>query len=222
MKWSENSCRYDSVFTILFNIWQHDHQQWNLTFKQLGNEFCTLFSQEFQRYCRKEMSLEARHDVIRRELGKVNVLLHFWQYTLIEQVCQTRFSTSEVVYEVYYQCPSSHRFLYSQENSNFIQASNNFTYRSTSWWMETNSWLGTNLFQTCGLRVRIESRFSMAPPLLAFEFSCCDIEIDHSIKINVHGDLHRYNLAGVMYFKTGESHFVSNIWKITRFGIMMV
>ena len=77
--------------------------------------------------------------------------------------------------------------------------------------METNSWQGTNLCQVCGLRVRIETNFAIVPPLLALEFSHCDIEIDHSLKINVHGDLHRYNLAGVMYFKPGESHFVSNI-----------
>ena len=87
MKWSENSCAYDSVFMILFIIWQRDHQRWSLVFKQLGNEFCTLFTEEFKRYHRKETSLEARRDIIRRELGKVNRLLRFGEYTLIEQVC---------------------------------------------------------------------------------------------------------------------------------------
>ena len=133
---------------ILFNIWQRDHQQWNLAFEQLGNEFCTLFSQEFQRYCRKQMSLEAGCNVIRRELGKINRLLCFGEFTSIEQVCQTIFSTGEAVYEVYYQCPSHHRFLYSQDNSIFIQASNNFMYRSMSQWMETNSWPGTMCLNT--------------------------------------------------------------------------
>ena len=211
MKWSENSCAYDSVFTILFNIWQHDHQRWSFVFEQLGNEFCTLLSQEFEKYHRKEASLEAGRDVIRRELGKVNRLMRFGEYTSIEQVCQTIFSTGETVYEVYYQCPSHHRFQYYQGSSIFIEASNSFTYRSTSQWMETNSWQGTNRCHACGLRVSIETSFSIAPPLLALGFSRCDIEIDHSIKINVHEDLHRYNLAGVVYFKSGESHFVSNI-----------
>jgi hypothetical protein len=211
MKWSENSCAYDSVFTILFNIWQRDHQRWNFVFDQLGNEFCSLFSQEFERYRRKESSLEVGHDVIRRELGKVNRSLRFGEYMSIEQVCQTIFSTREIVYEVYYRCPSHHRFLYSQESSIFIEASNGFTYRSMSRWMETNSWQGTNRCRTCGLRVSIETSFSIAPPLLALAFSRCNIEIDHSIKINVHGDLHGYKLAGVVYFKSGENHFVSNI-----------
>ena len=211
IKWSENSCAYDSVFTILFNLWQRDHQRWSFVFEQLGNEFCTLLSQEFKRYRRKEASLEAGRDVIRRELGKVNRLLRFGEYTSIEQVCQTIFSTSEIVYEVYYQCPSRHRFLYYQESSVFVEAFNSFTYRSTSQWMETNSWQGTNRCQACGLRVSIETTFSIAPPLLALKFSRCNMEIDHSITINVHEDLHRYNLAGVVYFKSGESHFVSNI-----------
>jgi hypothetical protein len=211
MKWSENSCAYDSVFTILYNIWQHDHQRWNLVFEQLGNEFCTLFAQEFEKYRINESSLEDGRDIIRRELGKVNRLLRFGDYTSIEQVCESIFLTGEVVYEVYYQCPSRHRLLYSRDKSIFIQISNNFTYRSTSQWMETNSWQGTNLCQVCGLRVKIETNFCTAPPLLALEFSRCKIEIDHSLKINVHGDLHRYNLAGIVYFKPGESHFVSNI-----------
>ena len=77
--------------------------------------------------------------------------------------------------------------------------------------METNSWQGTNLCQACGLRVKIETNFCTAPSLLELEFSRCKIEIDHSLIINVHGDLHRYNLAGIMYFKPGESHFISNI-----------
>ena len=193
-------------------IWQRDHQRWNFVFEQLGNEFCILFSQEFERYCRKETSLEAGRDVIRRELGKVNRSLRFGEYTSIEHVCQTIFSTGEIVYEVYYQCPSRHRFLYSQERSIFIGAHNSsFTYRSTSQWMESNSWQGTNRCQTCGLKVSIETSFSVAPPLLALEFSNCNIDIDHSIKITVDGDLHGYNLAGVVYFKSGESHFVSNI-----------
>ena len=150
MKWSENSCAYNSVFTILYNIWQHDHQRWNLLFEQLGNEFCTLFAQKFEKYWIDESSLEAGHDVIRR-LGKVNWLLGFGDYTSIEQVCESIFSTGEVVYEVYYQCPSRHRFLYSQDKSIFIQISNNFTYRSMSQWMETNSWQRTNLCQACSL-----------------------------------------------------------------------
>jgi hypothetical protein len=48
------------------------------------------------------------------------------------------------------------------------------------------------------------TNFSIAPPLLALEFSHCNIKIDHSLKINIHGDLHRYNLAGIVYFKPGE------------------
>jgi hypothetical protein len=48
MKWSENSCAYDSIFTIIFNIWQRDCTQWNLAFKQLRIEFCTLLSREFE------------------------------------------------------------------------------------------------------------------------------------------------------------------------------
>ena len=43
------------------------------------------------------------------------------------------------------------------------------------------------------------------------EFSGCNVKIDCSIKINVHGDLHAYNLAGVVYLKSEASHFVSNI-----------
>jgi hypothetical protein len=119
------------------------------------------------------------------------------------------FSTSEIVYNVYHQCPSHHKHLYSQDNS--ILISNNFTYRSTSQWMETKSWQGTNLCKTCGLRVKIKTNFSIAPPLLALEFLHCNIKIDHSLRINVYGDLHRYNLAGIVYFKPGEHHFVSNI-----------
>jgi hypothetical protein len=81
--------------------------------------------------------------------------------------------------------------------------------------METNSWRGLtaakHAVSESAFKLKVESTFSIAPPLLALEFSRCNMEIDHSITINVHENLHRYNLAGVMYFKSGESHFVSNI-----------
>jgi hypothetical protein len=94
MRWSENSCIYDSIFT--------------LAFEQLGNEFCTLLSQKFEKHRRKEASLEAGRDVICRELGRVNRFFRFGEYTSIEQVreYQTIFSTGEPIYETYYQTGS--------------------------------------------------------------------------------------------------------------------
>ena len=50
MVWSQNSCAYDSIFTILFNIWCRDMDIWGTIFTRLGNEFCILLVNEFSKY----------------------------------------------------------------------------------------------------------------------------------------------------------------------------
>jgi hypothetical protein len=50
MKWSQNSCAYDSIFSILFNIWCHDMDKWESIFTRLGNEFCILLVDQFSKY----------------------------------------------------------------------------------------------------------------------------------------------------------------------------
>ena len=120
MVWSQNSCAYDSIFTILFNIWCHNPDGWGTIFTQLGNEFCILLVHQFTRYKQNEISLEAARDTVQKELDKTSQYMRFGSYTSIEVICEAIFTTCEAIYHTYYRCPDNHRQFYSQSHSIYM------------------------------------------------------------------------------------------------------
>ena len=143
MIWSQNSCAYDSIFTILFNIWFRDMDNWRTIFTQYGNDFCILLVDQFTKYVRNEISLEVARDMVRKELGKTSQNMRFGCYTSIEVICEAMFTTHDAIYRTYYQCPNNHQQLYSQSLSIYM-AKGNSPFKSTAEWMQTNSQQGTN------------------------------------------------------------------------------
>ena len=208
MTWSNNSCAYDSIFTILFAIWCNNKDIWNIKFNETDNEFSILLANQFSKYDKKQISLEKARDKVRKELAKVFPHLKFGSYTSIEQIFDAMFTTSEIIYEISHRCPNNHGNLYSEENKLYM-SKGCAQFTSTSEWMGKNSYIGTNSCRTCGQAVDIETAFVTAPPLVVLEFSNSSIEIDHCLEIKLSYEIHKYNLAGVVYYR--DQHFVSNI-----------
>ena len=120
------------------------------------------------------------------------------------------FTTDEVIYEVRHQCPDNHRELYSEVNKLYmVKACADFS--STAEWMRINSHDATNSCHACGQAVNIETTFVTPPPLLMLEFSNSSIEIDHHLEIKLFNETHKYDLAGVVYYRDTDQHYVSNI-----------
>ncbi|KAF8804316.1 hypothetical protein BYT27DRAFT_7107667, partial [Phlegmacium glaucopus] len=47
MIWSNNSCAYDSIFTVLFSIWCNNINLWNYNFQKMDNPFIGMLSDGF-------------------------------------------------------------------------------------------------------------------------------------------------------------------------------
>ncbi|KAF8969122.1 hypothetical protein BDZ97DRAFT_1654173 [Flammula alnicola] len=210
MKWSQNSCAYDSIFTILFNIWCRDADAWGPIFTQLGNEFSILLIDEFTKYACNEISLEVARDTVRKELAKTSQYMRFGYYTSIEAICEAIFTSHDVIYQTYYQCPDNHQRLYSQSHTIYMSKGRS-PFKSTTEWMQTNSQQGTNRCEICDKLVKINISFVAPPPLVILEFSGSGIEVDISFEVAHLGQPHKYNLAGVIYYRDADRHFISNI-----------
>ena len=183
---------------------------WRMIFTRLGNEFCVLLVNKFTRYDRKEISLEVAHDTVRKELDKASEYMRFGSYTSIEEICEAIFTTREAVYHTYYQCPDNHQQFYSQSHTIYLSRGRSL-FKSTAEWMQMNSQQGTNRCETCDKPVNINISFIVPPPLVILEFSGSEIDIDDSFEVAHLGQPHKYNLAGVVYYKDADRHFVSNI-----------
>ena len=208
MKWSQNSCAYDSIFTILFAIWCNDKDMWNRNFHETGNEFSILLANQFSKYDKNLISLENARDKVRKELARAFSHLKFGSYTSIEYIFDAMFTTGDVIYETCHRCPNGHGDFYS-EGYKLYMTKACADFKSTSEWMEINSYNATNSCRTCGQAVDIETAFVTAPPLVILEFSNSSIKIDHCLEIKLSDEIHKYELAGVVYYR--DEHFVSNI-----------
>ena len=147
---------------------------------------------------------------MRRELDKTSEYMRFGYYTSIEEICEAIFTTHEAVYDTYYRCPDGHQQLYSQSHTIFMHRGRS-PFKSTAEWIQTNSQRGTNLCETCDKPVNIDISFVVPPPLVILEFSGSEIDIDDCFEVTHQFQPHKYDLAGIVYYKDAEQHFVSNI-----------
>ena len=79
--------------------------------------------------------------------------------------------------------------------------------------MQNNSQQGSNRCEMCDKPVSINISFLQVdpPPLVVLEFSGSNIDINDSFEVAHLGQLHKYSLAGIVYYKDADQHFVSNI-----------
>jgi hypothetical protein len=176
----------------------------------LGNKFCILLVSEFTKYVQNKISLEVARDTVRKELDKTSEYMRFGSYTSIEEVCEAIFKTRGAIYRTYYQCPDNHRQLYSQSHTIYLPRGRS-PFKSTAEWMQTNSQQGTNRCGMCDKPVNINISFIVPPPLVILEFSGSGIDIDDSFEVVHQGQAQKYDLAGVVYYKHAERHFVSSM-----------
>ena len=150
--------------------------------------------------------------MVRKELGKTSQNMRFGCYTSIEVICEAMFTTHDAIssYQTYYQCPDNHQQLYSQSLSIYM-AKGNSPFKSTAEWMQTNSQQGTNRCEICNKPVTINISFVAPPPLVILELSGSEVDIDGSFEVVHLGQPNKYDLAGVVYYKDADQHFVSSI-----------
>ncbi|KAK0222358.1 hypothetical protein IW262DRAFT_1270748, partial [Armillaria fumosa] len=69
-KWSANSCAYDAVIFILFNAWNSSRSECSVSFSELGNKWLDMATAYFEKFCRREYTLEQVQDYLRCALHR--------------------------------------------------------------------------------------------------------------------------------------------------------
>ncbi|KAK0488096.1 hypothetical protein EDD18DRAFT_1081991, partial [Armillaria luteobubalina] len=57
LEWSNNSCAYDAMLSILYNVWKQDTTQWVADFKRLNKEWLKALSDLFRQHRDNEATL---------------------------------------------------------------------------------------------------------------------------------------------------------------------
>ena len=101
MRWSENSCAYDSVFTPIYVQWCTNRNLQTDLFRRMGSPVANLLFDGFIRYEAGQGSLENARDAVRRHMAR-NPETEFGAYTSIYNVCSILLNMNEIVWEKYY------------------------------------------------------------------------------------------------------------------------
>ena len=212
MRWSQNSCAYDSIFTPIYVLWCAYGDDWTEEIERTGSTAAVQLFEGFIRFEEGQGSLEDARDKVRWTLARTQRECAYGNYTSIDSVCSAWFKTNEVVFERFYQCPNEHYIHHSNDYDAYL--SGTVWYASISQWISSDTAQTSALCQICSCSVDIRLKFCSCPPLLAFQLSEPTIFIDRNLSVRVENQVQRYVLAAVVYY--AHDHFTSQL--ITRDG----
>jgi hypothetical protein len=107
--WSNNSCAYDCVFSIMHSIWSNNHVRHSELFRSINNNFLTFLAEKFSQHQRDVVDLEDIRDDLRRLLANEFPITFPWgEYVGIDIGFHTIFKTPNVVLSSVHMCPNGH------------------------------------------------------------------------------------------------------------------
>ncbi|KAF8875567.1 hypothetical protein BD779DRAFT_1450055 [Infundibulicybe gibba] len=108
-KWEDNSCAYDVVVTILFNIWREDGIVWTEKFNVLNGELMGLLATGFMNHISGRYTLEDVRNYFRRALHRSAPGRFVWgQFASVHSIIDCVLRTREPILSSDLRCPNGH------------------------------------------------------------------------------------------------------------------
>jgi hypothetical protein len=211
MIWSNNSCAYDSIFTVLFSIWCNNKNLWTYNFQQMENPFILTLSNGFNDVDNNitGKTLEIVRDEVRRNLHAFfPQTMGFGNFTSVEHVFEALLETTYRVQSVEYRCCNNHIRQMNDSHSLVLQNGTEH-YNSTQEWASRGQEETRHTCTTCNEQIFIKYSFDDMPSLIVFEFANHVLHINQLINIQMRNGQHRMRLAGIIYY--GQHHFTAHI-----------
>jgi len=209
MRWSENSCAYDSVFTPIYVQWCTNRGLQTEFIQDMGTPAAKLLFDGFVQYEAGQGSLEHARDAVRWHMAR-NSNVIFGTYMSIWEVCSALLRTNEIVWEKFYLCPNGHNLCHSNDSEALLSAAAT-PFESIDQWVSMDTEQMTARCSVCRHQVSVRLKFCRTPPLLAFEFSAQPtINIVHRMNVQLENHVQKcYSLAAVIYYS--NNHFTTQI-----------
>ena len=213
LKWSNNSCAYDAVLSVLYNVWQDDATKRTVQFKDINNEYLGQiadgFSQTRIRDRDTAYTLEEVRDSMRRRLQIVDPAAFPWgRYTGIQYILDCLLGMSRPVTSSSVRCPNDHPL----NRADLLASTGQITILrqcpDIQAFIDDQSIECASRCHVCRSHTVRQHIFEDTPAIIAFDLSQHQISLLESIVITtVNGDRMTYKLRGVMYHL--DNHFTS-------------
>jgi hypothetical protein len=205
------SCAYDSLFTVLFDVWKENQPLWNVNVRFLNSKYLGLLGNGFLLVSLGQKTLENVRDEIRKLLHTNNK--QSFPYG------RAGTSLSDLASEIF----SSHRKMSHQQekctNCDFARSAKEGDLGSV-FALDTDSTVSTSYSlkqygleaeencPMCFSKMIIDIFYTEFPSMLLFDHSAYHIKPSKIIKFNTEKAV-KYRLRGLLYF--GSFHFTSRI-----------
>jgi hypothetical protein len=224
-QWQNNSCAYDAVCTILFNIWRAEPAAVSLAWSELENDLLNSLITSFDSHVSlrdvpPSYSLEQIRDYLRRRMARMSEQFAYGQYTGVHAVVGQLLATNKAVMLSRRSCGAGHE-LHNFGDERISDSCQILTPHGLpgSTLQQSMDDFALPLSAECPMcrgNLHRLSSFVWHPPLLGIELWDGMTGFDSELTIEVGGSRHAYSLRGVIYY-AGE-HFTARV--VTKTGMV--
>ena len=218
-QWQNNSCAYDAIITVLFNMWCDPNPE-----SALEDTQCEMFDsliQSFRTHERYQVdsgspsySLEQIREFFRRRLARISQEFTFGSYASVQSIGEHLFRADEIITTSDVFCPRGHD---GANNRNRRSSTSSYqiiilgtTESGLQAYMDNYTLQLASKCATCDSFLTKRTTFVQTPPLLAFDLSNgSTLTIDPVIWILCNNSRIHYVLRGVIYFD--NQHFTERV-----------
>jgi hypothetical protein len=205
------SCSYDSLFTILCEIWIYNPKSWTKTFYSFGNQG-KILSEGYKKVIRGLETLEnVRNDVHEALKQENSDLFPSGQTGTDIRDLISYFFTSHHNVSLGYRRVSCSTCNFSQDLDNppeRVMSILDGAYKSINEWLQ--QWLEEPSICDCGSPMATSRMYDQPPSLLVFSLNTTRVSISRTIRVKgSNGKFTVLQLRGIIY--SGGFHFTSQI-----------
>jgi hypothetical protein len=205
------SCSYDTLFTILFDIWAQNPKLWTRRLRSIDNGFLTALSKGFRHFEAEKMTLEDVRNGIRSLLhahspnqfpwGRRNASVGYLALTMLtpeNSVASSQIRCTSCDYEEPEVDDNTKYAVFAQEAA-----------ASTSKWIAGLGYEVADPCPDCMSPMTCDISFKDTPSILTFEYPQKDMRTSHTIVFHTEDGRVPLYLRGIIYH--GQSHFTARI-----------
>jgi hypothetical protein len=214
IKWSNNSCAYDSLFSILYTLWNCNPIYWKYVFCCINDAFFLSICNGFQQHQNGVVTLEDVRDDFRHLVDDLQIPGLYWgAYTAVSCIAKLLFESSQDIISSYLICKHQHvvrrNQLFHVSSSSCILYAGQTEYISITDWIKNFTEGSHHRCDVCNGFLTRQFYFVNVPEILIFDFERQKLKIDKEIHIVKGGKSMRFSLTGVTYY--GAQHFTSRV-----------
>ena len=207
-EWSENSCAYDSVLTILFAIWSSDNARHDL-FSSMTSNPARALKHAFDKIT-DDQEFEKHRDIFRHALETIDSRNHnFGEITSVGSLLHHLLRTEHETTRIQNRCPNDHTEHVHSISSGHFQPGIE-VHTSIQHWVDFPRSFTRRRCRVCGSPHAQTAEYVDLPNIIAFELKDQSTTLDTLLSVKLlTGTVLKYKLAGIVYF--GDTHFVARI-----------